>query len=617
VLRWFAYPQALTLLLALPLLANLVLLAWLARRRGWRLLGSLPALAALSSRLPRRRLMRGLLLGVGLLFVGVAAAGPQWGRDQAAISSAARDLVVVLDVSRSMLAETPSRQVRAQRVLADLATTLKQRGGHRVALVVGAAKAQLVVPLTTDYDLFHEAVMAQDAARLPAELRPGPNSTSGTRLGEMIQQAIAAHDAKYHGSQVILLVSDGDDPAEDGEWKDGATAARRAGIPVFTVGVGDPDKPSKIRIGEALLKYNDQPVESKLQEEPLKEIARRTDGTYFAVRTDNVAPGTLFPALLEAAAARPREAPALTTPQQHYRWFLGAGLLCLVGSLCIGDRRKVHEAKAAPRLVPLGLAAAVAFIAVVLTGAAPEAEDWLRQANDAFQKKDYEAALRFYEKAEDRAADPGLVAFNKGATLLRLGRHREAELCYLRCLQDHDCPASRRLKALYDLGTALLQRGADAKDADALLRAGECFELCHKEATADKALRDDAEYNLELARLLWMKVRQEAKDDQKNPGDGDPKKQDTKKNNTDKGGDPTRDPDGSGDKTPGDGKSAESNKKVPGPGTVQTLPDTDKLQSMDGHDARDLLARVIDRIERDRNQALGQQKTENGNVKDW
>src|SRR5262245_14549214 len=113
----------------------MALVAWLARRRCWPRLGSPAAVHLLSTRRPGRGFWRGALTAAGLLLVGVAAAGPHWGRQEIDTRSPARDLVVVLDVSRSMLAETPSRQWRAQRVLADLAATLKQRGGHRVALV--------------------------------------------------------------------------------------------------------------------------------------------------------------------------------------------------------------------------------------------------------------------------------------------------------------------------------------------------------------------------------------------------------------------------------------------------------------------------------------------------
>jgi Ca-activated chloride channel family protein len=631
ILRWLAYPHALLLFSALPLLANLALLAWLARRRGWQRLGSLVAVQALSSRRPGRRFWRGVLVVAGLLLVGVAAAGPQWGREETEVHGVARDLVVVLDVSRSMLAETPSRQLRAQRVLVDLANTLKERGGHRVALVAFAARAQIVVPLTTDYDLFKGAVLHQDAARLPEELRPTKDSVSGTRLGEGIQQAIAAHsgDPKYRGSQVILLVSDGDDPEDDGEWRGGATAAHRAGIPVFTIGVGDPTRPSKIRLPDgSLLKYEGKVVETQLHEEVLKDLAQRTDGTYFPLRTDDAVPGTLFPAILQAAAAKPREAPPFNIPKQRYRWFLVAGFLCLAGTLLLGDRRRVRTVAReggsgmrvpAEPVRPL-LAATVILTVVVLAGAAPSAEDALRQGNDAIQRKDYEAALKFYEQAEVDAADPGLVAFNKGTALVRLGRLREAELCYLRCLQDRAIAPERRRKALYDLGVALLQRGGDSRDTDALARAVESFDLCLQESASDPKLRDDAEYNLELARLVWRKVRSEKGE---NPKDND--------GSENSGKTPSKSPSGSGDdgkendpgpgpvdnKQQGDRKVAQTDQKVPGAGQVQALPDKEQLQPMDANDALERLAREIQRIERQQAEALGGVREPGGNLKDW
>ena len=631
--HWFAYPPALTLLLSLPLLGNLALLAWLARRRGWRMLGGLAALQTLSTRRPGRRMLRGFLTALGLLLVGIAAAGPQWGPHETEVKGAARDLVVVLDVSRSMLAEVPSRQLRGRRILADLANTLQERGGHRVALVVCAAKAQLVLPLTTDYDLFRDAVLRQDAGRLPPELRPGKDGpASGTRLGEGVQTAIATHDPEYRGSQVILLVSDGDDPVDDGEWKDGATAARRAGIPVFTVGVGDPTRPSKIRLPDGtLLLHEGKPVETRLEEKVLKEIAQRTDGSYFPLRTDDAVPGTLFPAILQAAAALPRQAPPVADLQPRFRWFFAAGLLCLAGTLLVSDRRAprrvVREGETTmtpsrPETARPGLlAAATIVVALLLVGAAPQTpDDVLRRGNEAAERKDYDAALRLYEQAEASAADPGLVAFNKGTVLFRLGRYREAELCYLRCLQDRDIAPERRCKALYDLGVCLMQRGAEAREADPLARAAESFELCRRE-TPDAKLRDDAEHNLELARLLWRKVQAETKaDDKGKEQDGgnepDAKKQGKSNAAADDGG---KDPSGPGSERvqPGDRKANETDKKIPGAGNIQTLPDSEQLQAMDANDALERLAREIRRIERQQQPAQGPRAEGDPLIRDW
>ena len=266
------------------------------------------------------------------------------------------------------------------------------------------------------------------------------------------------------------------------------------------------------------------------------------------------------------------------------------------------------------------LAAAVVLAVVVLAGAAPSAEDALRQGNDAIQRKDYEAALKFYEQAEVDAADPGLVAFNKGTALFRLGRLREAELCYLRCLQDKAIAPERRRKALYDLGVALLQRGADSRDTDALARAVESFDLCYQESTADPKLHDDAEYNLELARLVWRKVRSEKGEDRKDNDGSENSGKSPSKSPAGSGDDGKENDPGPGptDKTQqGDRKVAQTDQKVPGAGQVQALPDKEQLQPMDANDALDRLAREIQRIERQQAEALGGVREPGGNLKDW
>src|SRR5262249_58131955 len=131
-----------------------------------------------------------------------------------------RDLVVVLDLSRSMLARDvlPSRLERAGQALDDLSRAVERRGGHRLALVVFAARARIACPLTHDYDHFRQALAEQDAANPHPDIRPaGDDVQSGTRIGAALRLAVEAHDPHYrdHGTQDILLLSDGDDPAHD------------------------------------------------------------------------------------------------------------------------------------------------------------------------------------------------------------------------------------------------------------------------------------------------------------------------------------------------------------------------------------------------------------------
>src|SRR5262249_28146174 len=150
----------------------------------------------------------------------------------------------------------PSRLERAVRALDDLSRAVEERGGHRLALVVFAARARVACPLTNDYEHFRHA-LAKAAADPDAGIGPKEEDTpSGTRMGEALRRAVQPHEARFRGPQDILMLSDGDAPAGDAEWFPGAVAARNQGIPVHTVGVGDPETPSRIPAGDGFLRYN-------------------------------------------------------------------------------------------------------------------------------------------------------------------------------------------------------------------------------------------------------------------------------------------------------------------------------------------------------------------------
>src|SRR5271156_4871 len=101
---------------------------------------------------------------------------------------------------------------------------------------------------------------------------------------------------------------------------------------------------------------------------------------------------------------------------------------------------------------------ALVLLAVALVSAAPadRADDELRQGNLAFERGDYDGAMRHYEQAEIEITDPGLVAFNEAAALYRLGQYAEAAEHYLRARDDAIGP--RRARLLYDLGNCLVQQ---------------------------------------------------------------------------------------------------------------------------------------------------------------
>jgi Ca-activated chloride channel family protein len=333
-----AHPWLLWSLAALPLLAVLAVWGHYRKRRALGRFGSLLLVEVhLSGR--RRPRLRGLGLVFALALLGVGAAGPQWGRDWDQSAAPGRDLVVVLDCSHSMFAEAPSRLERARRALLDLADAVEKRGGHRLALVLCAGQARLACPLTHDYDHFRSKVEEIDLAAPDPDLEPAGNERSGTRLGLGLYQAVLAFGPSgTQGARDILLLSDGDDPARDGEWGYGAAEAAARGIPVHVVGIGDPDTASPIRLGGVPQIHEGRPVLTKLEEAPLRDIAERTHGLYTSARTRALPLGDLYLDTIRALPVREESDDALPVYRQHYRWFLGPAFALLATNLLFGDR---------------------------------------------------------------------------------------------------------------------------------------------------------------------------------------------------------------------------------------------------------------------------------------
>jgi Ca-activated chloride channel family protein len=354
---WFANPVAFWLLVLLGMLALVGLLALCRRRNRLARLGTLSVLLTLAARRTGRSVVRLVCLFAGLALVVVGIAGPQWGRDWEQSVASGRDLVVLLDVSRSMLAQDvlPSRFKRAQKALRDLSFAVQRRGGQRLALVVFAARAKIVCPLTQDYDHFRLALDQLDPANAPRELRPRPDGpTSGTRMGAGLEMAVKAFGPKPQVPGMILMLSDGDDPARDEEWRAGAEEAKKQKVPVFPVGIGNPRPkvPTFIPFGGDYVRHEDgRRVETRLEEKPLREIARLSDGNYVREQAGGLDLGRLFKDWIEPQAKRTSAADRFPRYRQRYPWFFGAALVLLGAAMLIGSGRSRRGRPVPPEAV--------------------------------------------------------------------------------------------------------------------------------------------------------------------------------------------------------------------------------------------------------------------------
>jgi Ca-activated chloride channel homolog len=633
----FANPLSLTLLALLPAMG---IIALLAARRQRRILGRFGA--PLKELAPSRRVLpvlRITFLVAGLMLLVVAIAGPQWGRDWAQSTAPGRDLVVVLDLSRSMLAGDvlPNRVERARQAVEHLSYAVQQRGGHRLGLVAFAGRARLVCPLTHDYDHFRAALAELDASSLPADLQPqGPDAPSGTRIGAALRTAVDAHEPRSRGYQDIILLSDGDDPARDEEWRDGVEAAHSRGIPVHTVGVGNPEAGSQIPgRGSEPLRHQSELVLTRLEEQPLRLIAEGTGGIYIPARTDRLPLGELFRTCVESRATHDNPDDALPLYRQRYPWFLGSAFLFLSLEMLLGSRRKEKGKRkkhpeagieTAPRLFPVFPFSFFLFPCLLGDISFSNAEDFIRRGNAAFAGGDFAAAVDSYRRAEEGATDPGLVAFNEATALYHLGQYREAELHY-RCARG-DATGLRLARLLYNLGNCLLQQAQD-RDTRRLKEAVSCYELCLQQEAADASLVANARHNLELARLLWLKAKSRKQGGDPNASEQDNDNEVPKNPNDDgSGGDLARPtmldargrPQALAGAQPDPGAIPAGTEQTPPPGkgNLPTLPDTDELLPLASEDAAEHLMQAAARILRERQEHLRQiVPTLPSSVKNW
>ncbi len=597
----FLNPHLLWVLAALPVCGLLMAYA------GWRRGQALALLGAASRRSldmnRRARWIIGACTMLGIALLALASAGPQWGRDADAQSRARRDLFVLLDLSRSMEAEQPSRSKLALQSLSDLADELERNGGHRVAFACFAAKPHLLFPFTHDTDHLRH-VLGQIADRdYPSLAVKDP--ISGTRIGAALMLAVETCQVARGTKPIIVLISDGDDPVDDGEWRTGAQLASEHQIKVHVVGVGDPVNGDIVPHGREPLLFDEKPIHSRLNEKLLAAIADQTGGRYYPARTSALPLGALIVHLLEAEDRRETAPldPKLPAYEQRYAWFLLPAILLLVLASTLGAGLRpatvsggVTSAK--PRTPSrLRLAAAIVLAVVCISaGNGTATDDLIRQGNDAFAAKDFEAALRLYEQAEARTHDPGLVSFNKAVSLYQLGRHRETVPCFRRVLEDTEAGPARRARAWFDLGNALLISAENR--ADELAEAVSAYRACLAQPDLADSLKEGARHNLEIAQLRWLKARPASVDLGKKKKD-DARPKDSPNPNESKGKkeiyvpvepDPTKKSDEQVVMKPGG-----ANDKLQA-GRVLVLPDDDVVRPLSPEDTQRTLEELARRI---------------------
>jgi tetratricopeptide (TPR) repeat protein len=570
----FGAPAALLALALVPLVAAALWRGDQRRAAADRVLGGAPALRL--GRSSWRRWLRAAFLLGALAAIVLAAARPQWGEAQRAVAQRGIDVAIALDVSRSMTATDvePSRARAAATALEEL---LANMSGDRAALVTFAGSALVRSPLTRDLE-----ALAQLVARAQAEAaltRPGSN------LGVALQRALDALDVEEPArTQVIVIVSDGEDPSERRIVDFAVDTAADRGVRVYAAVAGTPgggELPGAQLSGGG-------PEVSIADPGLLAGAAVETGGEFRSLAS---LPGlaVTFRRLQQTRFAEEEE----SAPIERFQWFGGTALALLAAHTLVaeGGRRR-PLGRVGPRLLSTPATVLLAALGTLLFAACggSAAYEETRAANEAYDAGRYEEALERYEAAagaDPPPADLATLAYDRGNALHRLERYDEATEATAQAANETE-DLALAAEAAYALGSHAFRAG--------WLEAA-------REAFVTALLRDPedigARANLEIVLRVLAPPPEEVvpafadsppSDSDPEPGESDEGAADGDAGAGPPGGDPATAPPGQqpgGDPVPGAG--------VPGDSELPVDPNTSGAQSAE--EARAALEAALAELE--------------------
>jgi Ca-activated chloride channel homolog len=269
----------------------------------------------------RWHLGRFFLLFLCILCALVAVARPQMGKEVQSIKREYRDIVVLLDVSKSMLAEdiSPSRIERAHRELEDLTELIE---GDRVALVLFAGGAFARMPLTTDYKVFRSLVKDSTPDMLRAQ---------GSDIGSAIEKGLELFDSENTSSRALLILSDGEEHSPRVESL--AQLAADQGVRIFTMGIGTIEGapiPNSNQQGGFLTDNKGSVVLTKLNSSALKSASSVSSGAYIqsTAGIDDMRK-LVYSGIHATLDSEKGDDKDVEIWNEYYQWPLGFAVFCL------------------------------------------------------------------------------------------------------------------------------------------------------------------------------------------------------------------------------------------------------------------------------------------------
>ena len=323
----FAQAQYLILLFLIPLFFIIYVFVLRFRRNRLKKFGDEQLVMTLMPSYSKAKgWVRLVLFSIGFFFFVIGLSRPQIGAKLKEHETKGTEIMIVLDVSNSMLAEdySPNRLERAKLAISRLVDKLRD---DRIGLIVFAGNSFVQLPITTDYVSAKMFLNSISTESVPVQ---------GTAIGEAIGTAMRSFSAQSEKSRAVIVITDGENHEDDPVAV--ATQAAEMGVRIFTFGVGSPEgKPIPMN-GELLKDKDGEIVVTRLDEAVLQEVASVGNGVY--VRAGNSEFG-LNPIIDDIRKMEDEKYSSIVFEEydEQFMYFLGIALFFFVLEMLVGDRK--------------------------------------------------------------------------------------------------------------------------------------------------------------------------------------------------------------------------------------------------------------------------------------
>lgn len=270
--------------------------------------------------------VRMVLFSIGFFFFVIGLSRPQIGAKLKEHETKGAEIMIVLDVSNSMLAEdySPNRLERAKLAISRIVDRLRD---DRIGLILFAGDSFVQLPITTDY---------VSAKMFLNSITTGSVPVQGTAIGDAINTAMRSFSVQSEKSRAIIVITDGENHEDDPVAA--AQQAAELGVRVYTIGVGSPEGKPIPMDGELLKDKDGEIVVTRLDEKVLQDVAMAGNGVY--VRAGNTEFG-LNPIIDNIRKLEDEKYSSIVFEEydERFMYYFGIALFFFVLEMLIGYRK--------------------------------------------------------------------------------------------------------------------------------------------------------------------------------------------------------------------------------------------------------------------------------------